>query len=171
MATNHSASIEIRHGINSMAYFAFEPPASLLIFIHGFGGNAIGTWNHFPSLLLMDDDFKKSDIVFYGYDTFCGQAGDHAAEFYHFLDKITCPRLNGILPINQGLNERIYKNILLVAHSLGAIILRQALLLAEIDNRSWLDKTTMALFAPAHNGANIIPLAKEALPGFLKQIF
>lgn len=79
MATNHTTSIEIKHGINTQGFFSFDNPDNLLIFVHGFGGNSIGTWNTFHSSLIFDNDFKKSDIIFYGYDTFRGQANDHAA--------------------------------------------------------------------------------------------
>ncbi|HWY37722.1 MAG TPA: hypothetical protein VNY73_04135 [Bacteroidia bacterium] len=165
MATNHTTSIEIKDGINSQEYFAFEQPNKLIVFVHGFGGGAISTWNNFSSMLLMDNDFAKSDIIFYGYDTLKGQAGDHSAEFYHFLEKALAPVANDLLPPGQQLNERNYDSILIIAHSLGSVIVRQALLLANTDKKKWVAKTSMALFAPAHIGANVISLAMEALPG------
>lgn len=69
------------------------------------------------------------------------------------------------MPIEQGLPERNYNKIILVAHSLGAILARQALIFAVNQNKPWADKVTLALFAPAHHGANIIHLAMQALPG------
>ncbi|MBI3134031.1 MAG: alpha/beta hydrolase [Bacteroidetes bacterium] len=165
MANNHTTSVEIKYGINTQGYFSFEAPDNLIVFVHGFGGNALGTWNNFPAILLFDDQFKKADIIYYGYDTFKGQAGDHAAELYHFLNAVMSPVGNGILPLLQNLPERDYKRIILVAHSLGAVLVRQAQLLAYIDNKTWVHKTEIALYAPAHHGAEVISLAMQALPG------
>ncbi|EJL62761.1 esterase/lipase family protein [Flavobacterium sp. CF136] len=165
MAINHTTSIEIKYGVNTQGYFSYEEPEILIVFVHGFGGNSLGTWNNFSSILLFDDQFKKSDIIFYGYDTFNGQAGDHAAELYHFLKRSILPLKDGILPILQNLPERDYKRIVLVAHSLGAVLVRQAQLLAYIDGDSWVQKSEIALYAPAHHGAEIISLAMQALPG------
>lgn len=165
MANHHTTSIEIKHGINTQGYYSFENPDNLIVFVHGFGGNSLGTWNNFPSILLFDDQFKKSDIIYYGYDTFKGQAGDHAAELYHFLNICVKPLANNVLPTLQNLPERDYKRIILVAHSLGAVLVRQAQLLAYIDKKTWVNQSEIALYAPAHNGAEIISLAMQALPG------
>lgn len=165
MAANHTVSIEIKHGVNTQGYFSFEKPNNLIVFVHGFGGDALGTWNNFPAILLFDDHFKNSDIIYYGYDTFNGQAGDHAAELYHFINLAIAPLQNKILPISQNLDERVYSRIILVAHSLGAVLARQAQLLAYIDNKKWVNQSEMVLYAPAHNGAEIISLAMHSLPG------
>ena len=165
MAANHTVSIEIKRGVNTQGYFSFEKPSNLIVFVHGFGGNALGTWNNFPAILLFDDHFKNSDIIYYGYDTFKGQAGDHAAELYHFLNQAMAPLQNSILPILQNLEERVYNRVVLVAHSLGAVLVRQAQLLAYIDNSKWVSKSEIVLYAPAHNGAEVISLAMSSLPG------
>jgi alpha-beta hydrolase superfamily lysophospholipase len=160
MNTNHT-----EYGVNTQGYFSFEEPTNLIIFVHGFGGNALSTWNNFPEILLFDDHFKNSDIIFYGYDTFKGQAGDHAAELYHFINEAIKPLTKNILPKLQNLPERTYERIILVAHSLGAVLVRQAQLHGYIDNKDWVSKSEIALYAPAHNGAEIISLAMQALPG------
>ena len=165
MTNNHTTSIEIKHGTNTQGYFSFEKPDKLIVFVHGFGGNSLGTWNNFPAILLYDDLFKKSDIIYYGYDTFKGQAGDHAAELYHFLNFSLNPVKNNILPALQNLPERDYQRIILVGHSLGAVLVRQAQLLAYIDGKIWVNKSEIVLYAPAHNGAEVISLAMQALPG------
>jgi pimeloyl-ACP methyl ester carboxylesterase len=170
MATNHTTSIAIKHGANSQGFFSYEAPELLVVFVHGFGGNALGTWTNFPSLVLLEEKFKRTDVIFYGYETLKGQAGDHAAMLYDFLDLCQSPLKNKILPPEQNLPERSYNRILLVAHSLGAILVRQAQLLAFTAGKNWVDKTEMALFAPAHNGANVVPLAMAALPGLYSLI-
>jgi hypothetical protein len=165
MATNHTTSIAINHGANSQGFFSYEIPDLLVVFVHGFGGNALGTWTKFPSLVLLEEKFKRADVIFYGYETLKGQAGHHAAMLYDFLDICQLPLKNGVLPVEQNLPERSYKRILLVAHSLGAVLVRQAQLLAFTAKKKWVNKTEMALFAPAHNGANVVPLAMAAMPG------
>ncbi|RWU03945.1 esterase/lipase family protein [Pedobacter chitinilyticus] len=164
---NHTPGIPSSYGINSQSFFSFMEPNSLIVFVHGFGGSALGTWNNFSTMLLLDPLFVKTDILFYGYDTLKGQAGDHAAELYAFLCLAENPLASGILPADMGLAERTYNRIVIVAHSLGAILARQVLLLAYHSGVSWMDKTNLALFAPAHQGANIISLATQALPGIM----
>ncbi|MDX2068137.1 MAG: alpha/beta hydrolase [Haliscomenobacter sp.] len=161
----HTTTIEIKQGLNTQGFFSFKTPETVIIFIHGFAGKSIITWNNFPQFILPDKDFSKSDLIFYGYDTFGGQAGDHASELYDFLNLMEKPLGNGILPSQQNLPERAYKKIVLVAHSLGAILARQAQILAFDGGSNWLKKSSLILFAPAHNGAQILPLMMEALPG------
>lgn len=165
MATNHTTSIEIKNGNNTQGFFSFAPPNNLIIFVHGFGGSSLSTWHSFPSMLLFDDKFKESDIIFYGYNTFDGQAGDHAANLYHFSNLCIKPLSNKILPKLQNLPEREYKRIIYVAHSLGAILVRQCQLLAKIDNQPWVENSEIALYAPAHHGVAVISLVMESLPG------
>lgn len=170
MANSHTTPIQIGFGINTQGFFSYEDPANLqtlVIFVHGFGGNSIGTWDGFPALSVSDNSFRFCDIVYYGYDTFKGQAGDHAAELYAFINSVINPLKNKILPANQNLKERKYARLILVAHSLGAILARQAQLLGEIANKEWVLNSQLALFAPAHHGAEVVPLAKEALSGIL----
>lgn len=164
--SNHTINIGIKqHGLNSQGFFSYSEPNNLIVFVHGFGGTSIGTWNNFPNYITSESEFANSDIIFYGYDTFKGQAGDHSAQLFKFLNLLENPLANHILPIEQGLPERNYSKIILVAHSLGAILTRQALIFAINENRSWADKVSLALFAPAHHGASIVHLAMQALPG------
>jgi alpha-beta hydrolase superfamily lysophospholipase len=58
-----------------------------------------------------------------------------------------------------------YENAFMVAHSLGAIVSRRALLNASRENAFWTDKVGVILFAPAHMGAHILGLVMEALMG------
>lgn len=164
--TNHTTPIEIKgHGENTQGYFSYSDPENLIVFVHGFGGSATGTWNNFPSILLFDQKFSKSDLIFYGYNTFSGQAGDHAGDLYAFINLCIQPLANKILPELQGLPERSYQRIVFVAHSLGAILVRQVQLHGYIAKKAWVDQSELVLFAPAHNGVELISLVMEALPG------
>jgi len=52
-----------------------------------------------------------------------------------------------------------------VAHSLGAVVARKALLDAFKNTRSWLPTVHLVLFAPAHSGAGLLALATASLSG------
>src|SRR4029077_16352823 len=56
--------------------------------------------------------------------------------------------------------------VLFVAHSLGAVVLRRALLdcyldAARYDDAHWSRHSSLILFAPAHSGANVLRLIGE----------
>lgn len=138
----------------------------LLIFVHGFNGSAIGTWGDFPNLLRNHPSTDQTDIIFYGYSSLEFQAADHANDFYHFLrEEIEGSKKSLIkkYTANNNLFTREYESTVVVAHSLGAIIVREALHSAYLDKKSWLSNVKMCLFAPAHKGAHILPLLKQVI--------
>lgn len=145
-------------GKNSMGQFSYLAASTLIVFIHGFQGSSLATWNFFPNLTREDDAYKNADILYFGYDTLSGQVSEHAIELYRFLDCCISPLGNGFMPFELWDQERSYKRIILVAHSLGAILARQAQLFAYDEKKEWVNMTTLALFAPAHNGAYILSL-------------
>ena len=65
MATNQTTSIAIKHGANSQGFFSYEVPDLLVVYVHGFGGNALGTWTNFPALVLLEEKFKHAYVIFY----------------------------------------------------------------------------------------------------------
>jgi len=93
-----------------------------------------------------------------------------AALFRDFLDRLFSPTaqlVNGNLPAAaQRPASFAYDKMIVVAHSLGAVITRRALLDATRLGRDWATKIQMLLFAPAHKGANVADLALEAASGF-----
>ena len=58
-----------------------------------------------------------------------------------------------------------YSKIIIVAHSLGAVVSRLALLEAHKNAAPWAGMVELVLFAPAHSGADIVRLAGMALTG------
>jgi triacylglycerol esterase/lipase EstA (alpha/beta hydrolase family) len=165
MTNNHTVPVDVSFGKNSQAFFAYDQPKACVIFVHGFNGTAIGTWNDFPDFLTTDSSFKEIDFVFYGYGSLDASASFNAVAFKEFLIGMTAPKNNGILPQSQELPERNYEKMYLVAHSLGALIVRRAILSLCNNNNPWIDKISLVLFAPAHTGARIQKLAKEVLSG------
>ncbi len=158
----HTPPIFINHGKNTVGYFTTSNPETLVIFIHGFNGSAIDTWNDFPALIKETKEYAHSDVIFYGYESLKGQANNNALRFYNFLQVIAEGNTNKIGYSRKG--NAAYQKILIVAHSLGSIIVRRALLNANAESKPWLSITQMILFAPAHRGARIQNLLTESLP-------
>jgi hypothetical protein len=110
------------------------------------------------------------DLFFYEYDGLYANMDASAGSFRRLIDLLF---ENPAAVINQSLPEAIrrptdfaYDQIVLVAHSLGAPIVRKALLSGWRDKASWHGKTKLVLFAPAHKGARVVGLAKEVIGGF-----
>ncbi|MES2429391.1 MAG: alpha/beta hydrolase [Bacteroidota bacterium] len=166
---SHTPPIFIKHGKNSSALFTLNNPTTLVIFVHGFNGSATATWDDFPRLIRTTNDFAHADVIFYGYESLKGQANNNAIKFYSLL-KAACennPNKLGFERKEIG-DDHSYKKILIIAHSLGAVIVRRALLNAKSENKIWLDKCKMILFAPAHRGARIPDLILESLPKIVR---
>ncbi|MFS2185613.1 hypothetical protein ACCC92_03005 [Mucilaginibacter sp. Mucisp84] len=160
----HSPPVFLPEGKNSTAFYTSKEPSTLIVFVHGFTGVSVGTWNNFNSLIQADEDFAECDLLFYGYDSLNGQAFGQAQELLRVLKKYNKP--SNELYARPKSSE--YKKIILAAHSLGAIVSRQALLEAIRSNQKWRNKVKLMLFAPAHNGARINNLFMDGAPGLLK---
>jgi hypothetical protein len=70
----------------------------------------------------------------------------------------------GAAPRPAGFN---YARITIVAHSLGAVVSRRALLYANDKKRPWRQKVRLAFFAPAHMGSDIVGLYLGTLAIFI----
>lgn len=164
---NHTEALELIPDQGHIAYLSTQKTERIIIFIHGFSGSASTTWLNFPGILCNDALFDATDLIFYDYQSLKYSASDHAGDFYDFLkdhiltDSSTAYLVRAIR--RRGLTIRDYKQIIFVAHSLGAIVLREAMLTANDQQMQWLDKTKMILFAPAHLGAHIKPLLFELM--------
>ncbi|WP_026994885.1 alpha/beta hydrolase [Flectobacillus major] len=162
---SHTPPIFTQYGKNSSAFLTLDTPNSLVIFVHGFNGEATGTWDEFPDLIRKNNDFRNSDVIFYGYDSLKGQANNNAITLYSLLTFV-CENSPNRLGYRRGhvSDDFKYRRIVVVAHSLGAVIVRRALLNAKTENKPWLANCRMVLFAPAHKGARIQKLVTESLP-------
>src|SRR5690348_8183696 len=156
----HSETVELIKDKDIHAFFANGEADCLVIFVHGYNGEAIDTWNKFPEMLRKNESFTRADLLFYGYPSLKYHASDHAGMFLNFLDTEmghNASRSNlRRCAAEKKLPSREYKKIIILAHSLGAVVIREALLRAK--DKSWIDKVSIGLYAPAHIHATVTQL-------------
>lgn len=154
----------------TQALFAVQPNRKALLFIHGFSGEAITTWSDFHTILPECPKCSGYDLFFYGYDGLRAQMNASAAIFRSFVDRLlgqTQEFLAANLPPSaQRPTSFEYDELVIVAHSLGAVIARRALLDGTRGKLKWVSRTKLVLYAPAHMGARVADLALEAASSF-----
>jgi pimeloyl-ACP methyl ester carboxylesterase len=134
-----------------------------VVFVHGWCGRADSSWDDsIRSLPEMD----SADAIFFDYPTARDTVSFAASKFTDFLiDLVRNPATSFINPTMQASGEArerfVYKKIIFVAHSMGAVVVRKALLKCENAPQGeafTLDefaKIRLLLFAPAHTGSRI----------------
>lgn len=167
MPANHLGPFPVNSGIGSILYLSNTKkcPKNLIIFIHGFLGKAVETWEEFPDRLTSMSEFNDSDIIFYGYESLKTQTTSAASQFCDFIEQVNNPN-----KYSKRESNCEYSDIIIISHSLGSNVTRIALMEAKGSGKTWLSKCKMILFAPAHNGARIGPLILSCAPGFMKVI-
>ena len=166
---SHHVPARIPFGQQSEALWALNPSGKAIVFVHGFGGAATATWVQFPSLLQSQASCRGYDLIFYGYDGLRMRARPSADLLIRVLDALfsdpvglMAHSLGSLGRSSRSRNFR-YREIVVVAHSLGAVVSRLALVDAYGKRREWAPKVKLILFAPAHAGANILALASLAM--------
>ncbi len=139
------------------------PNGKAIVFVHGFKGGYT-TWDGFPSRILKEPSLDGYDIFFVEYE-WADRAILTGSALKDFFDSLfNSPDKyfgNEFTRLNRQATP--YTELTIVAHSLGAIVTRFALLDAQALGLSWINSTKMLLFAPAHLGADIITLGTDAL--------
>jgi len=135
-------------------------PRNLALFAHGFTGHPTETWTEFPALIEADPDLAKYDCCFWGYDTSLDP---------HFFKRLFWSDNPKVETLGQSLRAQLantavdYGKIVLVAHSMGGLVV-QLFLLEEMrrESRDHLDRITeVVLYATPSNG--LIKAALAAL--------
>jgi pimeloyl-ACP methyl ester carboxylesterase len=154
-------------GDGCRVYWSTEPVGDAVVFVHGFNGSPSGTWLNFQSMLPREHTCAGTDLIFYGYDSLRTRARISGLRLRDFLDTLfSQPRALIVAPLDPTTGRPPtfgYHRVTLVAHSLGAVVARQALLEAHAARLSWVPKVRLVLFAPAQMGANVVGLACAAL--------
>ena len=153
---------------NTQTYWSRKDPDRLFIFIHGFKGDALKTWNNFPQYIGINKEFSSADIIFYGYDSLFTQVANSGLSFCEFIESFTKSNWE-LIPdsfAKSRKKEIRYNDITIISHSLGALVCRQALIEGKMRQYIWYEKTRMVLYAPAHHGNRLQSKLKAAFAKF-----
>lgn len=157
LSPNHFPCVSLSDGRTRFIASRHQPDRCI-VFVHGFNGDSMETWEGFDSIALQSHDLKNVDLIFFGYDGVRSNALASASFLFELLDDvfIAGTLLHSVRPTLPG-----YEICVLTAHSLGAVVGRWALLQAHRERRTWLDKVRVLLFAPAHCGGVIVQNLSE----------
>lgn len=141
-----------------------------VVFVHGFLGDAEGTWLNFQgmidSLHAKYPRLAKCDIFFFAYPSFSQDITESGEEFLAFVSAIYPKPPNWLFSISEpflgippsvlhlGLPQHTYKNLIMVGHSEGCIVVRRAVDIAYKADQQHviLSSGMLHFFAPAHLG-------------------
>jgi len=137
-----------------------RPAKQCIVFVHGFNGEAIQTWDGFNADALKDPALAETDLIFFGYDGLNSNALAASSFLFDLLDSVMS---DGALIGRQSPPATAYASCVLAGHSLGALVTRWALIRAYEQKLPWLDKIRYILFAPAHSGGIIVDSVTELL--------
>ena len=105
----------------------------LVVFVHGFRGESVGTWMDFPFPVgeTAYAWWNEADLLFVGYnsmkETITGVANRLRLRIADFYPQ-PCPKAMEIGGVKaRQLATSLYDELVLVGHSLGGVILRRAL--------------------------------------------
>jgi hypothetical protein len=158
-------------GKSSQASYSLAGAREAVVFLHGYSGAPVKTWIAFPELLSGFQPFEGLDLIFCGYDSVAEHTESCADRFKTILEQLlvrpASPRRPASIPRH---GTAPYERILIVAHSMGAVVARRALILADEDGLAWTAQVRLVLYAPAHHGARL-ELADSFLSGLLGKIW
>lgn len=122
-------------------YLSHSQPERLVVFVHGFWGGALKSWQHFSEGGLTRGWWRASDMLFVGYpsgsENITGTTNRLCRQLPRFF-----PELPQCLSEERGASVRPpasapYSELLLVGHSLGGVVVRRTLCEAA---HSWLEQ-------------------------------
>lgn len=150
---------------NINAIFSINSNKKALVFIHGYSGDSLKTWENFQNYLPLEEKSAGYDIFFYGYDGIKVDFYSSVEKLKLFLKKLTKDPHKivnmFISPAFHRINSFNYEEILLIGHSLGSVISRQSLIDYTKDSLLEASLFKMIFYSPAHNGAKISELMKN----------
>jgi len=157
---------------DSRAMLSRQPAvATAVVFVHGWSGSGVGTWDHFPRALRFMPEARAVDFLFVDYPSTTHTVAFCSDQLRGFLlDLVRDPAeriLDPSLPRDAARRPPAhrYTRIIIVAHSMGAFISRRALLDLDRDelDRAEREKFQLLYFAPAHKGSRLPLLIASGL--------
>lgn len=143
-------------GMASQASYALSGARDAIVFVHGYSGAAVKTWIEFPKLLTSGGELKNKDFIFWGYDSVHETTDSCADRFQDLLDALLSRPAGSWRPnAITARDSSPYRRIVVVAHSMGAVVARRALLLGDETSAPWTSRVRLVLYAPAHHGARL----------------
>jgi len=146
---------------NSLALLCQNQATKAIVFVHGFGGSADSTWEEFPRSFRTIPEAALADAFFVDYPSTTHTVAFCAAQFRKFLldllreptTKVVKPSLPDEAP-HRPVSMK-YEKVLVVGHSMGAVVARRALLDLDRDDLTPEERNSLTIlfFAPAHKGA------------------
>ena len=141
MAQNHyiGQPLPDEFGLKTRAFWAIEPIEKAIVFIHGFAGGTRSTWDDFPMLLLPELRCAGHDIFYFGYEGITVQADNSVVDFFKFMNTLFEKPSNLLQYAHENRKDKPihYGEVVIAAHSLGALMTRRCVLLAIDQNKSW----------------------------------
>jgi hypothetical protein len=168
------------------------------IFVHGLGGSAVETWLKFQELLDCEerpdiaDWWQDTDAFFYAYQSTRFGIAEHASALAEFIQRVFPDPTEILAPISAEVLDAFgdassswrkggarnvhgrYRELFLVGHSLGAVVLREAIWklafhAKQNGGEDGIDASVLdarvRLFAPATGG-----MAPSGLSGYLMRV-
>jgi pimeloyl-ACP methyl ester carboxylesterase len=135
---------------------AIDPPHGVIVFVHGVGGKAIESWKNasnvtWPALMAADPSLKNYDICEYSYDSSLDLDRDRIEDIVGELRQ----RLDGELSK--------YYHLVIVSHSMGGIVARNALADSNLARRPWQTATLVTCGTP-FKGSDWVDVLKLISP-------
>lgn len=170
-AQSHTVLSTFPNGEASQVSYALRGATEAIVFVHGYRGSSLTTWTDFPHLINQITLLENLDCFFWGYDSVREHTESCADRFYKLLRALMTKPASARRPASiPGKNSSPYRRILVVAHSMGAVVSRRALLIADASGAPWTKQVRLMLYAPAHHGARL-ELVDGFLPGLLGTIW
>lgn len=165
----HHSPIEITNpgGRTRWTLYASRTDAvRLVVFVHGFAGKTVKTWNEFALSGDISNWWRESDMLFVGYESLKERPAETAAWIRYRLGDFYPTLPDEMLQAGDARvrepSGRPYQELFLVGHSLGGFVLRLVLLQQA---RAWLQSgaatgpgraplldASLRLFSPASAG-------------------
>lgn len=156
-------------GKNTFVNWSLSPQNKAIVFIHGFNGSSMDTFGDFNLDFRYRPEYEGYDVYFFSYGSMFKQIANSALRFLDFLKSIH-DNLKEVMR-DSGIRENrlgVYSKIVIIGHSLGAVVARQALNDGYDAKETWLNKCELIFFAPAHIGARPEIMSFINFPSFLK---